>query len=965
MAIYPTKTSKLNYRKSKIRIGTTLISVFSILLLLVSFNFFEIITITILGTFGLLFYPLCLFFIVLGILFVCNRQIQVSKSLVLILTLWLIVFVLILQLATSKSLDLGFLSYIKTTFKENLTAGGVIFATLLYPFYALTYTVATYIILSIFLVIISAFLIDKIRTEIILKKNTLQVTDSNISEVTESYDEVEDDEEFAYLSSSNEVKDQQFGSEDDIFISDEEESEQREEAREILGLGRKSSEIPNNNGTSRDTEIENTSIQQSQVRTIESLDNIKANASKPNIIVHEDTLDTSSNVIKTSEVKISNVKTDNDLKEETRKKAALDYLNINKGNFNAKKLPKGIDNVSSENNNIDTQNNTNNLIQQSNDNADRLSRLNNLTSKLGQIDTNKNQEMPAGVNPFKSRENQDIYDENLTKKTFEQNRLNVNFNTSSESFAPQKAQEVYSGSVTENIVDPKGFRPVQVSMVEPVVKPKPTQKLYKKPPVYVKPPIDLLKKFPTTIDSDNDYMMKKGEMIVETLKSFKLDAKIINAVKGPTFTRYELQMAPGIPVNAVNGKINDLAMVLESSCRIQIPILGKNAFGIEVPNKDRVTVGLREILESSNFQNSKSPLTFALGKNISGECKVAAIDQLVHTLVAGSTGSGKSVCLNAMLLSLLYKASPDELKIILVDPKTVEFTPFNNLPHMLIPNSIVDCDKAVMALNWLVEEMERRYKKLSAIQVRNIDEYNDSAEVVSGSIPKMFYIVMIFDEVGDFMTIAKKEIEEKVMRLAAKSRACGIHLVLATQRPTVDVITGTIKANLPSRIAFAVNSYQDSKTILESSGAESLLGMGDMLFLPKGSNDLNRIQGCYVSGNELKEVIKFIKENNECEFDEEIEDQMFNKKDGFDPTNGAEEAFDPMLKDCLRFFIKAKKVSASSLQANFGIGYPKANKIVMQMEKAGFVSPGDSNSRRTLYITPQEFAERFGEEIDE
>ena len=224
---------------------------------------------------------------------------------------------------------------------------------------------------------------------------------------------------------------------------------------------------------------------------------------------------------------------------------------------------------------------------------------------------------------------------------------------------------------------------------------------------------------------------------------------------------------------------------------------------------------------------------------------------------------------------------------------------------------------------------------------------------------------MVFDEVGDFMAVAKKEIEEKIMRLAAKSRACGIHLVLATQRPTVDVITGTIKTNLPSRIAFAVNSYQDSKTILESSGAEYLLGMGDMLFVPQGSNDMDRIQGCFIDNNELKQVIKFIKENNESVYDDTIEDQMFNKHDGFDSSNGVEDAFDPLLKDCLKYFIRAKKASASSLQAYFGIGYPKANKIVLQMEKAGFVSPGDSNNRRQLYITQQEFEERFGESIDE
>ena len=529
------------------------------------------------------------------------------------------------------------------------------------------------------------------------------------------------------------------------------------------------------------------------------------------------------------------------------------------------------------------------------------------------------------------------------------------------------AKKVYTGEVKENIVDSQGFRPVQVTWSDNTPKPNNSiqQKMYKKPPTYIKPPLDLLKKYSTNIEADIDYVNEKGQLIVDTLKAFKIDTKIINAIKGPTFTRYELQMAPGISVNSVNNKINDLSMALESTCRVQVPIPGKNAFGIEVPNKNRMTVGLREILESSNFQNSKSPLTFALGKNISATCKVASIDKLVHTLVAGSTGSGKSVCLNTMLVSLLYKASPDDLRLILVDPKTVEFSMFNNLPHMLIPNTITECDKAIAALGWLVDEMERRYRRLNQLGVKKISEYNESPEVISGAVPKMYYIVMVFDEVGDFMNRAKKEIEEKILLLAAKSRACGIHLVLATQRPTVDVITGTIKANLPSRIAFAVNSYNDSKTILESSGAEYLLGMGDMLFLPQGSNDMDRIQGCFIDNNELKSIINFVKENNEAIYDEEIEDQMFNKKEGFDPTNGVEDQFDPLLKDCLKYFIKAKKASASSLQAYFGIGYPKANKIVLQMEKAGFVSAGDSNGRRTLFITPQEYEERFGENLDE
>ncbi|MGN0960744.1 MAG: DNA translocase FtsK [Christensenellales bacterium] len=914
-----------------------------------------------LGVFGLFFYPICIFFITIGILLVCNKHIKASKSIIVFSCAWLFIFVLILQMATSKGIDIDFGTYITNTFKYSITAGGVIFGTILYPIYYLTHTVATYIILIVALVIISAFLIDKIRLEVIFR-NSLKVSDTscNADKNTEETEDIDTQVEELAIDNSQSIDE----SDDDIFISDEED-EQKEEAKAILGLSKERTI------KDLDTIIETAEKTISNQNIIDNKIEQKSANNRPNIIVHEEGFDSYTNKLETRNEKTPyTVKNEKELKEEERKKAALDYLKISKGKFEAKAMPKGLDNVKDEN--LNTTEINNQFKSQTTDNNDRLSKLNNLTQRAGLIDNN---ELQIGVNPFKQKETTDLYDENLTRKSFNENREQYANYTSNQpqsitinntNFVPKKAQEIYSGEVNENIVDAKAFRPTQVSMNDPVIKPKPTQKIYKKPPQYVRPPIDLLKKFSSTIEDEQEYINQKGELIVKTLKNFKLDAKVINAVKGPTFTRYELQMAPGISVNSVTNKVNDLSMVLESSCRFQIPILGKNAFGIEVPNKKRVTVGLRDIIESPNFQQSKSPLTFALGKDIAADCKVSTIDKLVHTLIAGSTGSGKSVCLNSMLVSLLYKASPDEMKLLLVDPKTVEFSMFNNLPHMLIPNTITECDKAISALNWLVDEMERRYRRLNSVYAKNIEGYNESPEVLSGALPKMYYIVMVFDEVGDFMMVAKKEIEEKVIRLAAKSRACGIHLILATQRPTVDVITGTIKANLPSRIAFAVNSIQDSRTILESSGAESLLGMGDMLFLPKGSNDMERIQCCYVSDEELRSVIQFVKDNNECDFDGEIEEQMFNKKDDFDPTShGVEDAFDPMLKDCLRYFIKAKKASASSLQGYFGIGYPKANKIVLQMEKAGFVSAGDNNGRRTLFITQQEFEERFGESLDE
>lgn len=948
MAIYPTKSSKLNNKSRKFKVGLALTCVFSVIFLLLSFNFFKVVTKSLVGTFGLLIYPLCLFFVVLGILLMLNKSINTSKSIATCLIIWLAVFVLILQMATSKTIGSGFGNYLSSMYKSNYTAGGVIFGLILYPIYYLTYDVATYILLSIALVVVTAILIDKIYLERCNKKLTNVVKDksdeiSNVTEDTFDTNNVIDDE----IDLNTTIKSE---SDDEIFISDEEE-EQKQEARHILGLVQDDNQDLSEK-FEKPTDIDYAKELEKQFReTNPQEENI---SKKPNIYVHEDAFETTSSSKAIDSKKLEPVVD----KDAERKKAALDYLNISKGKFETKNQKTGFDNVSIKEKVVDQD-----------ISFDKLNQENK--TRLSEISTRLNALQSKTENSSNSSENKDIYDEHFTKADFVKNKeefasQNKNLNNAINNL-PEMAKKVYSGEVKENIVDSQGYRSVQVTWSDNTPKPNNSiqQKMYKKPPTYIKPPLDLLKKYSTNIEADSDYINQKGQLIVDTLKAFKIDTKIINAIKGPTFTRYELQMAPGISVNSVNNKINDLSMALESTCRVQVPIPGKNAFGIEVPNKNRMTVGLREILESSNFQNSKSPLTFALGKDISATCKVASIDKLVHTLVAGSTGSGKSVCLNTMLVSLLYKASPDDLRLILVDPKTVEFSMFNKLPHLLIPNTITECDKAIAALGWLVDEMERRYKKLNQLGVKKISEYNESPEVISGSIPKMYYIVMVFDEVGDFMNRAKKEIEEKILLLAAKSRACGIHLVLATQRPTVDVITGTIKANLPSRIAFAVNSYNDSKTILESSGAEYLLGMGDMLFLPQGSNDMDRIQGCFIDNNELKSIINFVKENNESVYDEEIEDQMFNKKEGFDPTNGVEDQFDPLLKDCLKYFIKSKKASASSLQAYFGIGYPKANKIVLQMEKAGFVSAGDSNGRRTLFITPQEYEERFGENLDE
>ena len=333
--------------------------------------------------------------------------------------------------------------------------------------------------------------------------------------------------------------------------------------------------------------------------------------------------------------------------------------------------------------------------------------------------------------------------------------------------------------------------------------------------------------------------------------------------------------------------------------------------------------------------------------------------------IFGATGSGKSVCLNSLLISLIYKASPADLRLLLVDPKRVEFTLYNGLPHLLLPKVITDIDKALCALSWLIDEMERRFNIFSEARVRNLEEYNNTEEVINGTKEKLPFIVFIVDELGDLMLQNKKEVEEKIIRITQKSRAAGIYLIIATQRPSVDVITGTIKANLPSRIAFAVSSFPDSKTILDQGGAEKLLGKGDMLYSPVDMPDPIRLQGAFVSNEEVEAVVEYVKEHNEADFDSDIEDQMFNKKQGGFNAGGpnSHQEFDPLMKDAVRLIIKTGGVSTSKIQRAFGLGFPRAGKIVDQMEAAGFISAPDNKKLRTVFITQQEFEERFGEDL--
>ncbi len=486
-------------------------------------------------------------------------------------------------------------------------------------------------------------------------------------------------------------------------------------------------------------------------------------------------------------------------------------------------------------------------------------------------------------------------------------------------------------------------------------------------PPYVAPPVELLNYMENVKRISDDELQDNITRLEQVLEDFKVPAKVNNVQVGPAVTRYELTMPRGISVNKIAQMADDIAMTLASngSIRVEAPIPGKNSVGIEVPNAQVGPVSLRELIDSEAFKQRGNPLSFVLGKDINGDIIFCNLDKMPHVLVAGSTGSGKSVCLNTMLLSMCYKAGPEDLRLILVDPKMVEFSTYNGLPHLLIPEVIIGKDMTINALDWSIKEMERRYALFAKNHVVNINEFNRLDIVKNKKESKLPFIVIVVDELADLMLEAKREIEDRIAKLAAKARAAGIHLVLATQRPSVDVITGTVKANLPSRIAFALTNYMDSKTVLDGGGAEKLLGKGDMLFKPQDKPEPRRIQGAYVSNPEIAAVVQFIKDNNNPVYDDNAGRAIKNpnQANAQANTNGnaREMEFDPVLKDALRMFIQTKQASASMISRRYSVGFNRAGRIMDQMEMAGFVGPQDGAKPRQVLITMDEYNAIFGE----
>ncbi len=513
--------------------------------------------------------------------------------------------------------------------------------------------------------------------------------------------------------------------------------------------------------------------------------------------------------------------------------------------------------------------------------------------------------------------------------------------------------------------------------------------------VYNYPPVQLL----TPSNNNNDQsareeLRQNSKKLIETLNSFGVNASIVNICRGPSVTRYELQPAPGVKISKITNLSDDIALNLAANgVRIEAPIPGKAAVGIEVPNKVVSMVSMRELIDSDKFRNSKSKLTAVLGRDISGEIVITDIAKMPHLLIAGTTGSGKSVCVNSILISILYKATPDEVKMLLIDPKMVEFSKYKGIPHLLIP-IVSDAKKAAAALGWAVNEMLQRYKIFSEYDCKNIDSYNslveknleyirnnppvenDEGELVQpvlevNGLPvaneKMSRVVIAIDELADLMMAAPSEVEDSICRLAQMARAAGMHLILATQRPTVNVITGLIKANVPSRIALKVSSNMDSRTILDTGGGEKLIGKGDMLFSPVGAPKPMRVQGCYASDEEIEGVTGYIKKSSKAEYNAEIEESIkrieveeiaAGKKGGSSDESDDGLDVDAKMDEAIQCVIDAGQASTSLIQRRLKVGYARAGRIIDEMEQLGVVGPHQGSKPRDVLMTYSEWLER-------
>ena len=1015
-----------NKRNRNRVIGLSLIISSVVLTLLTIIGFPNFIRSFLLGSFGLMFYPIMLVTSFIGAALATNKKFVYSAKYVLYLVAAFLCLIAIIHIAVTAKLDnTNYMVYIAECYNYKYTAGGVILGVLTYAVTGLLHEVAGYVLFSILLVVLVVLIIDYLNAvKQYAKLNTptyVKPTESDIENLSletpvqkeqanidfMSLDDEEEEEIETPINQERNTAKEKLGlivkaKDDEIVSSKKERLYPKDEEEEVEDKplfspkGNIGNSLWNNRGLANNQEQRNIrppkysyddngnvsssedNYQNHQQRnnptynkSKEYLDTIfGGNPNNKNPIVNNENYKEYKNIISSQTSEEPKQNNNFDYGRQSQQNNNLNQ-NINKFNRDGGEIKnsynefrKNIVSSTAQQNNYGIEPD----LPKINTPAPSIEDI-KVQSSGGELKKDNDEAQTFRVSPlnpinFETKTDSVIVDDvskNETVNNEVETDINVNdvvVETTEKEKLPVTAQYNLPNSLKRN--NPE-FKQMEIPGAEKS-KLKAIVPNFKFSTSYIRPSIDLLKSYQgLTSDQISQNTEEKIEILEKVLEDFGVPAKVQAVRRGATVTRYELQMPTGIPVKKIQAHSCDidLALAAKSGVRIEAPIRGKSAVGIEVPNDKNDIVGIRKIIDSPKFMESRSALTFALGEDVDGNAYTCDLAKTPHLLVAGSTNSGKSVCLNTLLISLLYRTSPEDMRILLVDPKLVEFTLFNGLPHMLTPRAIYDTEKVMNALDWLIEEMERRYLLLQENRVKNILEYNNMPEVLNKKFPKLPYIVLIIDEFGDIVMKAKKDLEDRIVRLTQKARAAGIHLILATQRPSVDVITGTIKMNLPSRIAFAVSSYVDSNTILGHGGAEKLLGRGDMLYCPIDSPDPIRLQGAYVDTEEINEVVDFIKANNETDYDENIINYIENGKpnSAIPGGNGYEQnsEFDILMPDALRLVIDSGSASISMLQRRFSIGFSRAARIIDQMEQAKFIAPSDGSKTRAVYITMEDY----------
>ncbi|MBE7074376.1 MAG: DUF87 domain-containing protein [Clostridiales bacterium] len=931
MAIYNFEEQKPKKKKTDYQkiVGCILVAVSIICLFCLITRFVPFMKSFLLGTAGLFCYPLFITLMAVGFALVGHKKYVMPKKYGVLLCLSVIFVLSILQLILVKNDGLNFWQYITTCYTQKTTAGGIILGIVTAPVLYLLNRLGAYIIFIALSLIFVALTIDYIhylsKNENLKKAIKVLNSPEQVSSIPAkiTVKELENNLKSSVLNNTQTENKEQVK----ITLNAKQEQETTEEAaKRKLGLLASSKQDLEDNSRYFNTEIENeVKIKPENTREyLLSGKNDKIELSKY-----------SSNQLNKIQANFMNLK-NKSFDDET----ITPTINLN--DMPSKVIHEDISTI------IPSTSITN--VKSTIGNTDNVE--SNIKPKVNIIEDNLTINEPIKIQPIPSQ----IIEEKQHENTLDVENFTNNILASLNKETKQETTNTSSYISSTNMFKEE---PSQVSM--PIVP--------KEPIVYVKPPIELLTTQSMDLSLMNQDVVMKREELEIALDTFGIPAKVIGVVIGPAVTRYELEMPAGVSIKRLLALQEDIAYNLSSNgdIRIEAPIPGRRAVGIEVPNEKIATVGLRDIILSREFMEAKANLSIALGKDISGAVKTFSLIKVPHLLIAGTTGSGKSVCINAIILSLIYRYSPDEVKFILVDPKRVEFSMYNNLPHLLTPNVITDSEKALNALSWCVDEMERRFIVFANARVKNLEEYNHSEEVLEGRAEKMPYIIFIIDELADLLMTAKKEAEEHICRILQKARAAGIHMILATQRPSVDIVTGKIKANLSARICFALMTFADSKTVLDQGGADKLLGKGDMLFMSSDTGVPKRIQGCFVTTKEIDDIVTYVKENNgDYEFDMKTEQSILNppKKDvvtQIDGDRASNDGFDALMPQVLKSVIESGHASISMIQRKFLVGFPRAARIIDQMEEAGYISPSDGSKSRSVYMTMEEYDKLYGE----